>query len=73
MDDADRAEERIEEQLADEIERAHRAVAAPNDGVCAADDCDQPVVPGSRYCSGECLWYMERKAKSRSIAGRPVD
>lgn len=67
-DDADLAEERIENMISDGMARARRELerSLPSIGIC--HHCESPVQNGRIFCSKECSddWQALHDAKKRN-------
>lgn len=70
MDDADRAEARIEETLSDALEEVHRAMHRAMPAVGACHYCGEPLGAGGRFCDADCRDAYEHEQRMRLIAGR---
>jgi hypothetical protein len=68
MDDADRADLKIENAIADAIREARRDHGMKATGFCLY--CSEPVQQHYLFCCGECSqdWHTEQKLKR--IAGK---
>jgi hypothetical protein len=69
MDDADRADSRIEDMIADGIARVKRREERqlPSIGVCHW--CESPVTAGRVFCSKECHDDYEHERQRRKDMG----
>ncbi len=66
MDDADRAEDKIEAAIADGIDACRHASSLPATGACYY--CSEPVPVGYVFCCGECRtdWdYMQARRRAQ--------
>lgn len=68
MDDADLAQERIEQTVADGIRKASNAQGLKPNGFCIW--CAEPVRQNYLFCSSECSLDFHKEQRIRSIAGR---
>lgn len=68
MDDADRAEERIENTIADGIAECRRAPSLIAVGFCHY--CGDPVAPGRLFCDIYCARDWEYEQARRKANGK---
>lgn len=68
MDDADRAEEKIEQALDDALAEVRRAQENGVKAVGACLYCAELVPPGFRFCDADCrdAWDYEQQLKRMS-------
>lgn len=70
MDDADRAEEAIENARQDGIARARRAPTLDAIGTCWY--CAEPLLDGRRFCNKDCCQSYETELLAIKRAGRRI-
>lgn len=68
MDDADRAQDRIENTVADAIREARRAHGMMPTGFCIY--CGEGVKPNYLFCTSECSSDWHREQAMRRINGK---
>ena len=68
MDDADRAQGRIESAVEHGIYEARRAKSLPATGACYW--CGDDVAPGYLFCCGDCRKDWDKAQHMRRITGK---
>lgn len=67
MDDVDRAQERIEQTVADGIRKASNAQGLKPNGFCYY--CNESVQPGRVFCCKDCLLDFENEKAAMARNG----
>lgn len=69
MDDADRADKRITDTVADGIQAARRALTNSLTACNICHWCEAPITNGRVFCSTECCNDYEHELKRRKDLG----
>ena len=70
MDDADRAEERIEQAMDDALAEVRRAQEHGVKAVGVCLFCGEPLPDHMRFCDADCRDSHEHEQRMKMIAGR---
>lgn len=71
MDDADRAEEKIEQALDDALAEVRRAQDKGPRAVGACNYCGEPLPDHMRFCDADCRDAWDHEQRIRRMTGVP--